>query len=547
MKNKIFSLFGLAILTLLVLTSFASAQIAFGNNADTTFSQTTGDILSIAFTGVTGVNTVVPTYSTVADSTGKTITFSPVSPTTVTSPFNITSAITSGFNFEMKQYSTILTLTEMNGTTIVDTPITQTLTFTQTAFCSWDGNNATNLNDDLEVSIKNINVVSGYGEDKEWYPEDEVEVEVKVKNTNNNDHIRNIVLEWGLFDKKTGKWAMEVTDENDFSLKDGEDKTLTLKFKLDNLDENFDELDGTNLVFYARARGDVDADTEYTACASDLEEGISLTIESDFVILNDIRLPETNNCGSQVQITGDVWNIGDNNQNNVYIVVYNKDLGINEKVTIGDIDAFDDGKLDILVKVPQNVEEKTYTLALWVYNEDDEVYQNGNDDESKADVLLKVEGSCSNLPLASVAANLQSETKAGQDLIVKATVANTGSVQKTFGIELTGYEDWATLVSVDKTTLDLKSKATGDVLVTLKVNKDASGEKTFNVLVKDGVKILSQPVTATFEKSSILSALTGLVSGTGDNLYLWGIGALNLVLVLVIIFVAIKVVKGKKK
>ena len=546
MKNKIFSLFSLAILTLLVLTSFVSATVTSFSTNPTTLLNTSGVHTVIITATSDAVETAATFSATQLTHDGKIITFTNVTQALVigANTINMLYTVQDGFNFEMKQYTTPLAVN--NATTSIGS---SSLTFTQTDFCAWDANGLTSSTADLKTTIKDIRVVSGFGKDNEWYPQDEVEVDVRVENNNNNDKIRNIVLEWGLFNENTGKWTIEVSDESDFDLKDGDEKIVTLKFKLDNMDEDIQDLDKGDFVFYARATGDVDEDTDRAVCSSNSDTA-SIFIESDFVITTDVQLPETNACGSQVQVTADVWNIGDSDQSDVYIVLYNKELGINQKVIIGDVDAFDNTKLDVLVNVPQNVEEKSYSLTISVYNEDSEVFQNSDDDYSKSEYALKVAGSCSNLPLASVAANLQSETKAGQELIVKATVANTGSVQKTFGIELTGYEDWATLVSVDKTSLDLKSKATGDVLVTLKVNADASGEKTFNILVKDGTKILSQPVTATFEKSSIFSALTGLVTGiTGtenNNMYLWGIGALNLVLVIVIIFVAVKVVKKKK-
>ncbi len=547
MKNKIFSLFSLAILTLLVLTSFVSATVTSFSTNPTTLLNTSGVHTVIITATSDAVETAATFSATQLTHDGKIITFTNVTQALVigANTINMLYTVQDGFNFEMKQYTTPLAVN--NATTSIGS---SSLTFTQTDFCAWDANGLTSSTADLKTTIKDIRVVSGFGKDNEWYPQDEVEVDVRVENNNNNDKIRNIVLEWGLFNENTGKWTIEVSDESDFDLKDGDEKIVTLKFKLDNMDEDIQDLDKGDFVFYARATGDVDEDTDRAVCSSNSDTA-SIFIESDFVITTDVQLPETNACGSQVQVTADVWNIGDSDQSDVYIVLYNKELGINQKVIIGDVDAFDNTKLDVLVNVPQNVEEKSYSLTISVYNEDSEVFQNSDDDYSKSEYALKVAGSCSNLPLASVAANLQSETtKAGQELIVKATVANTGSVQKTFGIELTGYEDWATLVSIDKTSLDLKSKATGDVLVTLKVNADASGEKTFNILVKDGTKILSQPVTATFEKSSIFSALTGLVTGiTGtenNNMYLWGIGALNLVLVIVIIFVAVKVVKKKK-
>ena len=35
-------------------------------------------------------------------------------------------------------------------------------------------------------------------------------------------------------------------------------------------------------------------------------------------------------CGSEVIISGDVWNIGSKDQNDVYIEIYNSELGIDE-------------------------------------------------------------------------------------------------------------------------------------------------------------------------------------------------------------------------
>ena len=57
---------------------------------------------------------------------------------------------------------------------------------------------------------------------------------------------------------------------------------------------------------------------------------------------------------------------------------------------------------------------------------------------------------------------------------------------------------------------------------------------------------MSSQVSVTVEEAQ-KSLITGLLSGLGDdNMYLWGIGALNLILVLIIIFVAVRVVKKKE-
>ena len=84
-----------------------------------------------------------------------------------------------------------------------------------------------------------------------------------------------------------------------------------------------------------------------------------------------------------------------------------------------------------------------------------------------------------------------------------------------------------------------------DVLMTFNVNKDVSGDKLFNIdVLSEGESVLKQSVSITIEKASgfNLSGITGNIISEG-NWYLWGIGALNVLLVIIIILVAIKVAK----
>jgi len=528
-NNKSLRLFGLSALVLLTLLSFASATITFSNQVPVTLSQTSGSFTINVTSDVSGGETALFTVAQITDFNGKKIIFtvpsSPTSLSTIANVVPISYIVETGFDFFGKEHSTTLTA---DGSSSPNA--TQTLSFAQTFFCKWDGNNATES--DLTVTIRNVAVTKGYGQDNEWFPLDEVEVEVRVKNSNNNDDIDNIAVEWGLFDKKSGDWVIEVNDENDFNLNKGDDKTLILSFKLENLDVNFEDLQNGDFVFYARATGDVDADLgEYPACASD-SEPITIVDENDFVILDNIRvLPEESSCGGNIQITADVWNIGNDNQDDVYVLISNTELGITQKVVIGDINAFDNEKLDVVVKIPQDAEEKSYYLTLGVYNQDDGLYQNDYDDtDSTVDVLIKLaSGSCSAEVPVAVSANLESAAKAGEEFTVRATITNTASITKTFTFEVGGYTDWATFVSVDKPSLTLTAGSSQDVLIKLKANEGVSGDKNFNIVMKEGSKVLTQPVSVSVAGNGF--SITGLFAGLGGNTYLWAIGALNVLLV----------------
>jgi hypothetical protein len=549
MENQSLRLSVLSVFAFLFLVSFASAQIAL-TAADTSFAQADGSTLAINVTGITGAtNTVTFTLSSVKDDSNKVINFttSP-SPFTANGILTITTDVPTGFNF-LDLGSVTLTATEKNSSDVIISTAPQVLTFEKTNFCYFGGNNPVriNNNNDLKIEVEDIQVKTGFGEDEEWFLFDEVEVEVSINNENDED-INNIVLEWGLYDPSTGEWVIELTDEDDFDLNDGDEETQVISFKLDDdLDIDLSALNDGELLFYVRVSGEDDND-DYICNSVDAEE-MTLTIEDDFVMVDNIKLLlDSASCGSEVPITAEVWNIGSDDQDDVYVMITNRELGISQKIELGDIDAFENEKINAYINIPKDASEKTYSILFSVYDEDDDVYENSNDDASEKTYLLKVEGSCSTLAPADVSAELTSEAKAGSELTIKATIKNLDSTKRTFSVLLDGYSEWASSAVADKTSFELAAGASQEVLITIMPNEDTSGQKKFNLIVKQDQKTLSQPVEVTIEDVSadVFSNVKDfLQSKIGNNWYIWGIVALNVILLLAIIIVTSKIFKKK--
>jgi hypothetical protein len=224
----------------------------------------------------------------------------------------------------------------------------------------------------------------------------------------------------------------------------------------------------------------------------------------------------------------------------------NSELGINlEDVIDGDFDAGDNSKAIFTFDVPEDATEKTYVLLMetyYDYDDDDESYDRKSDDTFRA--ILRVSDCAPVGSNAAVSATLQSGGMAGENLVVRATVANAGSSQATYTLSLSGYADWANSATADVSTFTLNAEQSREVLVTLAVKDDASGQKSFNLdLVSGTNSVLSQPVTVTIEaRKSLFSGITGSVIG-GNNFYLWGIVLLNVILVVAIIFVAVRLLR----
>ena len=131
--------------------------------------------------------------------------------------------------------------------------------------------------------------------------------------------------------------------------------------------------------------------------------------------------------------------------------------------------------------------------------------------------------------------------KAGQDLVVKATVTNTGTTSSTYTLSSSGHGQWASTYTVAPSTLTLTAGQTGEATFTFKVNSDALGEQTFYIELVSGTQVTRQPVSVAIEKAGFFDSITG--GAIGGNGLLWGLGILNIVLIIVIILVALRVMR----
>ena len=408
-------------------------------------------------------------------------------------------------------------------------------------FCLYDGGVSGNPGD-LAINIKDITVKNGFGEDEEWLLFDEIEVDIEIENEGDYD-IDDISIEWGLYNPSSNEWAIEIDEVDEINLKDGDDATITLTFRIDDdLDVDLDELEG-NYRLYVKATGEVDDDENPKTCVSD-SESVSIEGESNFVILTDIQYPESISCGSDVQIIADIWNIGDKDQEDIYIILYNSELGINEKIEIGDIDKFEDKKLDVFLKIPSDVEEKIYFLEMRIYDEDDDIYENDFDDDPAVFSIFLNVVDCIVQPDLLISATLESDAKAGEDLVIRVVLTNTAKTAKTFTLDISGHENWARILESPETIL-INGGDFEEAYIKFNVNKGISGTNTFSIRVySDSELLATQPCSVNIEPRGFLG-ITGFPVLEGDA-YLWGLGILNIILVVVIIIVAIRIARKKK-
>lgn len=543
MKNKTLTLMSLSIFLVIAVLGIVSADMKFNQTSvnstinegqtSVTISFKLNNTGTVNYTGITwSGNTTTGTWSTLptltALNTGENIS---LSATLSSIPSTYSGTITAN-----------ITATASGGSPTETLPILITVTSaTEPVTCEY-GNTHDNLRVKKIEFTNNGFSETDFGKDDEWFPIDEVTVEMTIENKG-NEKIEDIEVEWGLYDPSADQWVIELDAEDEFDLKSDKDELITIDFTLDDVDVDLEDLEEGTYVFYVKATG---YDNEFEEDICDLEsEEAEIIIETDFVVLNEVSLPETTSCGSDALVSANVWNVGEDDQEGVYVNIYNKELKIDQDVEIGDVDAFSYEKLDATIAIPANALAKTYGLVFSVYDEDEDVYQNDYDDEDSV-FTIPFKVTCTGEETSEtgealktvVSASLESGGKAGQELVVKATITNLEDKSVTYTVSASGYTVWASSSKIDQSTFILASGESKSVLFTFNVKDDVQGEQTFGIDILSGGKLVtSQPVLVEIEKKGFS------FSQFGESNYIWAIALINVLLVVVIIIVAIKVMK----
>jgi hypothetical protein len=453
---------------------------------------------------------------------------------------------------------------DTNELRVKNLKIDGTATSTTESFCS---NGEQNVND-LRLKVKIDN--KGNGDDDDWIPLDTIEVEVELENDKNLDgdgDLSDVIFELGLFKKGSTSniiddmmWISKDDEEVEVGDIDEDEKDSHIfEFRVDPR-----EVDDSSYILKAKAYPDRDESDTCISQSADFNDfgsseffaDIKVSKENEkekMVVVDEESYPTVINafCGEQVSLNADVYNIGDKNfDDQIKVTLTNTELSINEEVVVsGDFDEGDKTDVAFSFKIPKDATEKTHKLTMltyYDYDKDDDQYDEVSEDKFEA--LVKVEGNCesssssSGTGKSSVNARLESGGKAGEDLVVRATITNTGDATTDYIVSAAGYNSWASSANVNLPSFTLNAGDSRDVLVTLKVKDDASGTNQFDIEVIAGNQLSSrQPVSVSIEGSSSGFLTGGITGALGGSSYLWLLGILNVLLVVVIVVVAVRV------
>ena len=329
-------------------------------------------------------------------------------------------------------------------------------------------------------------------------------------------------------------------------MKDGKDKTINFNIELDPDDFSADDI-GDNFMLIVKAYGDDVGEDVQCISASENSE----LFGDDFMIVDveGINLPESLQCGANINVDAKVWNVGSDTQDEISVKVLVREFNFDKTIEVGDIDELSDESFTFNLAVPDNAKEGTYGLRFEVYDEDGDLFQDEGDDDSIFFRTFDVSGNCAGSSTngqntIDISASLESEAVAGSELVVKVNLINTGSASTSYQILATNYNDWASLSSIEPRSFTLNSGESKNIMVTLVPNVGVSGDKEFVVqVVHEGV-ITEQGIKVPIQSAST-SGITGasIAESLKSNWFIWVIVLVNIILVLLIIVVAVRVAR----
>ena len=397
----------------------------------------------------------------------------------------------------------------------------------------------------------------------DWSPLEDVQFSIEVYN--NFDEKKRIKIEYEIYNTNGNRVDFDDEDDNEksISINDGNDEKVTFDLRVPaDIEDGDYEL---YIKAYIKGRED---DTEEGGCIDNADtdylseeyyQKITIDRDEDNAVILDIDkiiAPEETLCDEFISVSVKAWNIGNQDEEKVLVNLYNTKLGIDLKEVIKNLDEGESKTVTFDFKIPENVDEKSYEfdfITYYEYDEDEEedpydefsYLSNSKDDlEENFDFSMKI--ICGGVPTATVqiTAELDPETPeaiAGEQVIIKTTIKNTGDEETTYDISISGESTWSSLSDIDPETITLEEGESKDISIILDLDSDAEGDYEFIIKASvDSQSVKERPVLLTIESSTGMGAgITGaaISDHIKSNGFIYAIVIINLILIIAIISV----------
>ena len=368
------------------------------------------------------------------------------------------------------------------------TTITDVVTSSDT-FCNAEVGNLTIYS----FNIDNL----GEGKDDNWKLLDEIDLEVKVRNVGGED-IRDVMVDVKITDSNDN----DITGDFDFNkesisigrIKNSKKETTT--FHIPKLPADLET--GTYKIYIkAYEDGNEDENCVSTTSNNDLNTDnkyYEFDVESQYdepAIIpreGDVSTTIVTQQGDIREISFNIYNLGDQDEDEVLVTVENADFGIKQTETFRNVDRGEKKQIIFNFQIPENASAGTHKLKIYTYfdyndgdKEDEFSYDANSYDDLNEQFLINLEVLAPSHVQPSITAALNSDAKVGEELVIISSVTNNGG-DNNFVVSVDGFEDWADLVSVEPQSLSIDEGGTEEVIIKLIPSKEGFQTTTINVI-----------------------------------------------------------------
>ncbi|MBD3262898.1 putative S-layer protein [Candidatus Woesearchaeota archaeon] len=343
--------------------------------------------------------------------------------------------------------------------------------------------------DDGSLVIDEVEIDDNTGDDDQTEPGDKLDIEFEINNKLTED-IDDVDIEVWIEDEDGDEVAEEVeTEINTIDSKDHEDAEVTLQIEPD--------VDKGTYYLVIEAKGE-DEDNE-DRCDVYYEE-IKIEKEDHRLLIDSVTfVPSEVKCGGQLEVSTKLYNVGEEDQDDVKLKVILNDLNVEESTQEFELDDGDDVVKKLMLDIPKSTEAGEYFL---------EVVATFNDgDDTAASEMIPFTVTCDSEEegeLISGASVLEAETtKASADIgeTIKFTtiLTNNGETATTYTISLNDVSAWAESI-VEPSTITLapgseipvyvyitpKSASTHTAILSVYADGELAANKIFTIDVTGG-------------------------------------------------------------
>lgn len=382
----------------------------------------------------------------------------------------------------------------------------------------------------------------------DFAPGETIHVEVNARN--NNDDDMDVIVEAILYNIDEGD-EVESVESDSIEIKDGEkeDFDLDLEIPVDIDDED-------EYILYVKAYEDGDEDKHCN------EDSVELNIEREKhdVVIKSVKItPSSAKAGEDVVVSVNVLNIGNSDEDDVYIKLFNNFLVLeleSDKFDLGKYDEKDDSATKTFYfTLPKDANAETYSIETIVYYDDGDASDsefvtltvtNGGEEVPEEGAVVTTSEVSISVPDAIISA------QEGSSFSIPVKVTNAGTKIASYELEIVNTEDWTEPTTTKTVTLGTGQSTTIYLYLQVKGNV-TEGKHSATVNLKSGTDILAtKTVTIDVSKKTtgaggegIIASTSAALSGLSSKVF-WIVGDIILI-VIAIFFIKLIFTGGKKR